>query len=376
MIGLQTVVSEYITTLSCSYDAWGNHRDPATWETNDYSSTLGISRGYTMHEMLPEFQLINMNGRMYDPVIGRVLSPDNYVQSPFNAQNYNRYSYCLNNPLKYTDPDGESFWLVAATIYTLFFTDFGYDIQKTISPVAVKVDLGFGNQGGIGIDASVGVPQAFPISYRVHGGATYYWKNTDLMGNDMSGWETRHGGEWGISGYMFGIPIKATYGGTTFNSKWSGEQTTNLITFGNPLINIKYENDMDLGFNMPGVPRGDGDRYRTAAAQINVGPFSVGTNMITGDAGKDRWSHTEDINGHETYVPYGEYNPNSHRMGTFYFKLGTFRLGWNSEGNRKVFQNQFAHSFLTGGGSKWFEVLSLKTRFYWQFGYSGGGTLW
>jgi hypothetical protein len=50
-----------------------------------------------------------MNGRMYDPNLGRFLSPDNYIQSPYNPQNYNRYSYCLNNPLKYTDPDGE-FW--------------------------------------------------------------------------------------------------------------------------------------------------------------------------------------------------------------------------------------------------------------------------
>ena len=50
-----------------------------------------------------------MNGRMYDPQLGRFLSPDNYVQMPDNSQNFNRYSYCLNNPLKYTDPSGE-FW--------------------------------------------------------------------------------------------------------------------------------------------------------------------------------------------------------------------------------------------------------------------------
>ena len=52
-----------------------------------------------------------MNGRMYDPVIGRVLSPDNFVQDPTNTQSYNRYSYCLNNPLRYTDPSG---WLTEA----------------------------------------------------------------------------------------------------------------------------------------------------------------------------------------------------------------------------------------------------------------------
>ncbi len=46
------------------------------------------------------------NGRMYDPTVGRFLSPDPYVQDATNPQNYNRYAYCLNNPLKYTDPSG------------------------------------------------------------------------------------------------------------------------------------------------------------------------------------------------------------------------------------------------------------------------------
>jgi hypothetical protein len=48
-----------------------------------------------------------MNGRLYDPKLHRFLQPDNYVQDPSNTQNYNRYSYVLNNPLKYTDPSGE-----------------------------------------------------------------------------------------------------------------------------------------------------------------------------------------------------------------------------------------------------------------------------
>jgi hypothetical protein len=49
-----------------------------------------------------------MNGRVYDPITGRFLSPDNVVQAPDNTQSFNRYSYCLNNPLKYTDPTGWS----------------------------------------------------------------------------------------------------------------------------------------------------------------------------------------------------------------------------------------------------------------------------
>jgi hypothetical protein len=64
-----------------------------------------------------------MNGRVYDPVIARFLSPDNYVQSPTSSQGFNRYSYCLNNPLKYTDPSGEFF---LGTIFT-----FVGDLLKT-----------------------------------------------------------------------------------------------------------------------------------------------------------------------------------------------------------------------------------------------------
>ncbi|MCF8334828.1 MAG: RHS repeat-associated core domain-containing protein, partial [Bacteroidales bacterium] len=89
------------------YDPWGVRKDPITWKT-DFSAGGSITaRGYTMHEHLDDFGLINMNGRIYDPLLGRFLSPDNNIQAPGNPQNYNRYSYALNNPLVYTDPDGE-----------------------------------------------------------------------------------------------------------------------------------------------------------------------------------------------------------------------------------------------------------------------------
>ena len=50
--------------------------------------------------------LINMNGRLYDPLIGRMLSPDIVIQDAHNSQAFNRYSYCFNNPLRFTDPSG------------------------------------------------------------------------------------------------------------------------------------------------------------------------------------------------------------------------------------------------------------------------------
>jgi RHS repeat-associated protein len=64
------------------------------------------SSGVVWHEHLPEFGLINMNGRLYDPVVGRFLSPDPYVATPDFSQGFNRYSYVLNNPLMFTDPSG------------------------------------------------------------------------------------------------------------------------------------------------------------------------------------------------------------------------------------------------------------------------------
>ncbi len=85
--------------FKASYDVWGKQTI-----TNN---TFAFHRGYTGHEHLPEFDLINMNGRLYDPILGRFLSPDPFVQMSDFSQNFNRYSYCLNNPLKYTDPNGE-----------------------------------------------------------------------------------------------------------------------------------------------------------------------------------------------------------------------------------------------------------------------------
>lgn len=93
------------------YDVWGKQ----TIKLN----AIGLQRGYTGHEMLTEFGIINMNGRLYDPVLGRFFSPDNFVQFPDFTQSYNRYSYCLNNPLKYTDPSGQIASFVAFGLFNI-----------------------------------------------------------------------------------------------------------------------------------------------------------------------------------------------------------------------------------------------------------------
>ena len=108
LIGSYDVITNHngvIAEKNC-FDPWGRRRNFFDWGYSNVSSTMLFERGYTGHEHLLEFGLINMNGRVYDPLLGMFLSPDNFVQSPERTQNFNRYAYCLNNPLVSTDPSG------------------------------------------------------------------------------------------------------------------------------------------------------------------------------------------------------------------------------------------------------------------------------
>ncbi|HPN69659.1 MAG TPA: RHS repeat-associated core domain-containing protein, partial [Saprospiraceae bacterium] len=108
-----------VTNLN--YDAWGRRRNAANWSYTGISGPPSwLTRGYTGHEHLEYFALINMNGRLYDPVLGRMLSVDNFVQEPSNTQSFNRYSYVMNNPLRYVDPSGE---FIVADSWLIGFID-------------------------------------------------------------------------------------------------------------------------------------------------------------------------------------------------------------------------------------------------------------
>lgn len=106
-----------------AYDPWGKRVGAANWAYSPtYTSTLNIDRGYTMHEHLDEFDLINMNGRVYDPAVAQFLSPDPYIQDAGNWLNYNRYAYCYNNPTRYTDPSGEVIKTLVLDFFNTLFT--------------------------------------------------------------------------------------------------------------------------------------------------------------------------------------------------------------------------------------------------------------
>ncbi|MBX3704369.1 MAG: VCBS repeat-containing protein [Steroidobacteraceae bacterium] len=96
--------------VSESFAPFG-HRRGADWTGTPSPAELAtigaITRdGFTGHEHLDNLGLIHMNGRAYDPRLGRFLSADPYVTAPFNGQSLNRYSYVWNNPLSLIDPSG------------------------------------------------------------------------------------------------------------------------------------------------------------------------------------------------------------------------------------------------------------------------------
>lgn len=123
------------------YDAWGRRRDPKTLAYNVWD--LKDDHGFTGHEHIDMFDMVNMDGRIYDPVVGRFLSPDPVVQSPEFTQSLNRYAYCLNNPLSLVDPSG----------YSWFSRNWKSLVASAVGIVVGAVTLGTGTSIGIAIAA-------------------------------------------------------------------------------------------------------------------------------------------------------------------------------------------------------------------------------
>lgn len=178
-----------------SYDAWGRLRNPDTHQLYAVGKEpkLLLDRGYTGHEYLPWFGLINMNARLYDPVLGRFLSPDPYVQMPDFTQNFNRYSYCLNNPLKYVDKDGEFWFLPAIIAFVVNYATTGI----------TKGDWGLKNIGSSLVMSAVAL-----VSYGVGMGITGALAKTAILSQSVIG-----GISAGVAGSVTGAMSSLMAGG-------------------------------------------------------------------------------------------------------------------------------------------------------------------
>ena len=122
-----------------AFDPWGVRRNPADWSQNDLRTKWIVNRGYTGHEHLDVFGIINMNGRVYDPLTAQFFSPDPYVQAPGDWLNYNRYGYCYGNPFRYTDPSGKFIF----TLICIFVPG-----MQVFLPYAVAADIAWMSEYG------------------------------------------------------------------------------------------------------------------------------------------------------------------------------------------------------------------------------------
>lgn len=391
-----------------NFDAWGRNRNAQDWSyDNIIPQPFWLIRGYTFHENLYEFGLINMNGRVYDPILGRMLSPDNYVQSPDNSQSYNRYSYVWNNPLKYSDPDGELVHLALGGLrggvtsyfegraaglegwqlagYTALGTAMGV-ASAAINPASVaghgfyvKPDVAGGSNGGgigleVGYNFGVGKVGEFSVSSAVYysarhqgsGVGGFYGRNTVSAGVNIGKIMSI---EYAVNQYS-GSGFSQTTGGLRIG--FGGKNST-----GKRWAYLTYENDF-----MFKLPADNGDRYRTAAMRLDIyaggnTPYSIGWNVFTGDPGLEQGQkrknnstyHTTGI--HAGRDVYNEDHP--YRLGSLYVGYGNLKVGIDSEQVRHAIQNKGAHDAI---GVPHFQVIDKKPSLYFYYGNSTNYSLW
>ena len=302
-------------SFKATYDAWGQQ----TVTTN----TLNFHRGYTGHEHLSQFSLINMNGRMYDPLLGRFLSPDPFVQLPDFSQNFNRYSYCLNNPLMYVDPDGEIVWWIPVAIGAAVGAYAGASIQSgtaafwnwdsdswkgAITGAIIGGSIGFGvssaiNATGIVSELSTGnifmnkIPGL--VSTTLNSGSVNIAKNLLFNGGDWdSAWKAGMSGlftgYWTASG---GLGMVRGFGDKTLY-KLAGKLGYQMIgtlssSIGNNWTNNKsLFSNLTLGVGPVNLTIDKGVKLRWQNNLGNIGINFAGlTNLAFGGKARFDWEN-------------------------------------------------------------------------------------
>ena len=258
-LGSITHVADSVGALlqELSYDAWGRLRNPSTGTPYAPGSEpeLYLGRGYTGHEHLPQFGLVNMNARLYDPLLGRFLSPDPYVQFPGFTQGLNRYTYALNNPLVYVDEDGEFAWfIVAAAIGAVVNVATHWDeIRSSGNPWLAG--LGYAAVGGAagavgmvtggaalglatGISGGVVGGMLAGAAGGAAGGFLLGYGNTGLAGGD-AGDMFRAGLNGAVSGALGGAAFGGLTGGVSSYLQGNNVWTGNAIAPGRGAFSIK-----------------------------------------------------------------------------------------------------------------------------------------
>lgn len=161
-----------------SFDAWGESRKPSNWNADPTGCTYDpqppFVRGFIGQEHLPYgICLVNLNARMYDATIGRFLSADPTVESPYDPQDLNRFSYAGNDPLAFSDPSGLCF-LGCFWHSPQFRTYAGIAVgallsQWALPAIAGELGLGTGTYVTAGIQGLSGGASGFVSTGKLHG---------------------------------------------------------------------------------------------------------------------------------------------------------------------------------------------------------------
>ena len=222
------------------FDPWGNRMDYTRWDRKQATVSFPFRRGFTGHEHYDRFKVVNANARLYDPVIGRFFSPDPFVQAPDFTQNFNRYSYCMNNPVMYSDEDGEWVHIVVGAVV-------GGIVNLGVKALQGKINSVWDGVAAFGIGAVAGAVGA------ATGGAAFM-----ALG----------GGAAGAGGFIAGAG--GAMMGTAFSSPI--ENIGNAIYFNDPLMTPKQ---YLIGIGISGIIGGS----------INGGIASYhGKSFLTGNA--------------------------------------------------------------------------------------------
>jgi RHS repeat-associated protein len=234
-----------------AYDAWGNRRAPANWTLPDTRTAWIIVRGYIGQEHLNILGLINLNGRIFEPRTARFLSADDFVSAPDFSQAYNRYAYCVNNPLRYTDPNGEFWNLVIGALvggvmnWAMNGAEFTWRGLGYFGIGTVSGSLGAGIGGGIssmimgssfgagfiGSSLAMAAPSCFLTGAAIGGSAGLAGSFVNGFGNGLMGGQSFGNAlvsslQSGIIGGVSGAILAGIVGGIRAESKgmsfWTG----------------------------------------------------------------------------------------------------------------------------------------------------------
>lgn len=402
-----------IPAFEATYDAWGKQKV--------LQKDLPIMRGYCGHHMISEFDLIHMDGRVYDPIIGRFISPDNYVQLPDDAQSFNRYTYCLNNPLRYTDPNGE-WWGVDDLIFGAIGFVTGYlsnaissgnwgwsSIQsgliggvttwlganifgansffETSKGLGASKSLNWGRIGKFcasSITSAITPTTTIPINSHFAIGLkpTMAWGSTGFslgtnLGFEYETGEWKFGGGLGMGSNFWGWNAWAKYGkggigyGRThysagiFNGELIDKQVVGTATVYIPSASLAFSDDCKfLGDNK--------DRWRTVGAELTIDKYSIG--MLTDTNFGSEESKSIDIRHLSSDSDKGIINGNTWLLGKAYFAPIWVGIRTGNNINRFGYSHQWVQNTFQNGVHSIIKTPYFKHYFQFKEGpyiYSG-----